>query len=103
MPSVCKVTAVGLGLLASARGWLCYTVKKLLIYEGMWTTMQQYHPICLAASHAISLSLSPSHKQGRTEQKKNLPYCKWPHTQNTLMLEGKGKFILGLNKLNTTP
>jgi hypothetical protein len=45
-------------------------MKKLLIYEGMWTTMQEYRPICLAAAHAISLSLSPSHKQGRTEQKK---------------------------------
>jgi hypothetical protein len=58
MSSVCEVTAVVLGSVTSAWGWLCSVVKRLLIYEGMWTTMQQYRPICLAASHTIYLSLS---------------------------------------------
>jgi hypothetical protein len=61
MPSVCQIAAVVLGSVTLARGWLCSTMKKLLIYEGMWTTMQQCRPICLAASHTISVSLSFSH------------------------------------------
>jgi hypothetical protein len=35
--------------------------KKLLIYGGMWTTMQHYGPICLAAPHIITHAHTHTH------------------------------------------
>jgi hypothetical protein len=54
MLSVCSAAAVVLSSVTVRRGWQLAAMKKLLIYEGMWTTMQQYRPICLAASHVIT-------------------------------------------------
>jgi hypothetical protein len=54
MPGVCSIAAVVLGSVTVQRGWRLAAMKKLLIYEGMWTTMQEYRPICLAASHMIT-------------------------------------------------